>query len=142
MDEALAELNGRLAGRGIHARVYVHDGMTAVMIHRDGDTAATVDEALEDGPDVVGELAAQIAAERDLPEDWLSRLGAEPPRANARRRLTICERSLQLALIVHENALSAFWVVFSVCGAGLSAWRDPVGVVWRCWGGRGAGVGP
>ena len=97
MDEALAELNARLVERGIHARVYVHDGMTAVMIHRDGDATATVDEALEEGPEVVEKLAAQIAAERDLPEDWLSRLEAEPPKANA-RRLTICERSLQLAL--------------------------------------------
>ena len=96
--EALTELAKRLDQQKIHARVYAHDGMTAVMIHRDGDATATVDEALGEGPEVVEKLAAQIAAERDLPDDWLSRLEAEPPRANARRRLTICERSLQLAL--------------------------------------------
>ena len=90
-DEALAELNARLEQQGIHARVYVHDGMTAVMIHRDRDTTATIDEAFEDGPEVVGELAAQIAKERSLPADWLSRFGIEPPAVSTQSRLTIRE---------------------------------------------------
>ncbi|WP_420621192.1 hypothetical protein [Candidatus Poriferisodalis sp.] len=79
IDDALAELNDRLAERGIHAPIYVHDGMTAVMVHRDGDMPAMFDRALEDGPEVVGELTAQIGRERGLPEDWLSRVGTEPP---------------------------------------------------------------
>ena len=61
--------------RGIRARVYVHEGTTAVMIHRDGDTEATIDEALEEGPEIVGEMAAEIADERGSPGDWLPRLG-------------------------------------------------------------------
>ena len=97
-DEALVELNARLAERGIRARVYVHDGMTAVMIHRGGDAAATIDEAFEDGPEVVEELAAQIAKERSLPADWLSRFGIEPPAVSTQSRLTIRERSLRLVL--------------------------------------------
>lgn len=85
-DDALAELNRRLEQRGIHARVYVHDGMTAVMIHRDEDTTAPIDQAHEEEPEDIGEMAAQIAKERDLPEDWLSRLGTELPTVCAAER--------------------------------------------------------
>ena len=96
--DALTELNARIAQQGVRARVYVHQGMTAVMVHRDGDTAATIDQALEDGPEVVGELAAEIASELGLPEDWLNRLGSEAPAVSAPHRLTIRERSLHRVL--------------------------------------------
>ena len=95
-DEALAEFNARLAERGIRARVDVHDGMTAVMIHRDGDTTAMIDGALGEGPEVVGQMVAQIARERNLPAGWLSRVGAEPPTESAQHWLTSGERSLQI----------------------------------------------
>ena len=72
--------------------------MTAVMIHRDGDTTAAIGQALEDGPEVVGELAGQIARVMDLPNEWLSRFGIEPPAVSTQSRLTIRERSLRLVL--------------------------------------------
>lgn len=49
--------------------------MMEVMVWREGDTTSTIDDALRDGPGVVGEIAAEIAAERGLPADWLSQLG-------------------------------------------------------------------
>ena len=97
-DEALTELAARREHQGVFARVYVHDGMNTVMIHRDGDTTATVDEALEEGPALVGELATQIAEKRNLPEDWLSLVGSELPAASAHRRPTVRERMLQRVL--------------------------------------------
>ena len=90
IDEALPELNARLEQQGIRARIWMHDGMTAVMIHRDGDTAATVDGALDEGPERVGELANEIARERDLPVDWLSLAGFEPPAFASRVWLSSC----------------------------------------------------
>ena len=72
--EALTELAARLEEHGVSAKVYVHDGMMSAMAHRGGDTMATIDEALVDGTNLIEELAAEIAAERGLPEDWLSRL--------------------------------------------------------------------
>ena len=53
VSEALTELGTRLEQQGIHARVWVHDGMTVAMTHRDGDTTATVDEALVDGTNLI-----------------------------------------------------------------------------------------
>ncbi len=82
----------------MHARVYVHDGMTAAMVHRDGNTQATIDQALDEGPEIVAALAAEIAGERGLPDHWLGRLGAEPPTVSTQRRMTIRERSLQIFL--------------------------------------------
>ncbi|MYG87318.1 MAG: hypothetical protein F4190_02150 [Acidimicrobiales bacterium] len=73
-DDALAELDLRLAARGLRARICVHGGMTAIMVHRDGGTEATIDQALAEGPGVVGPIAAEIARQRGLPADWLSRL--------------------------------------------------------------------
>ena len=47
----------------------------------EGDTQTTIDDALEDGPEIVGEIAAEIADERGLPRDWLAHIGnaLEPP---------------------------------------------------------------
>lgn len=52
-----------------------------IMAWCEGDTESTIDDALRDGPGIVGEIAAEIAAERGLPADWLAQLGrlAEPP---------------------------------------------------------------
>ena len=72
--EALTELATRLGQQGVSAKVYVHDGMMTAMTHRDGDTEATVDDALGEVKELVEERTAQIATERGLPEDWLSRL--------------------------------------------------------------------
>ena len=83
---ALTELASRLEQRGLRAEVYVHDGMTVTMTHRDGDTTSTIDDALRDGPGIVGEIAADIAVERGLPADWLKQIGrlaAQPPQDTA-----------------------------------------------------------
>lgn len=52
-----------------------------IMVWREGDTTSTIDDALRDGPGIVGEIAAEIARERGLPEDWLTQIGrlVEPP---------------------------------------------------------------
>lgn len=97
-DDALAELDRRLEQSGIHARVYVRDGMTAIMVHPDGDTTATIDQALEDETGVVGEMAAEIGSERGLPEDWLRRVGTKRLDVSAKRRMTIRERMLHFVL--------------------------------------------
>ena len=44
--EALTELAARLAQHGTHAKVWVHDGMTVAMTHRESDATATIDDAL------------------------------------------------------------------------------------------------
>ena len=75
---ALTELGERRAAQGMHARVYVRDGMTAAMVHRDGDTGATIDEALVEGADLIETLAAEIAEEMGLPDDWLAHTGGKP----------------------------------------------------------------
>ena len=49
--------------------------MMVIMAWREGDTTSTIDDALEDGPAIVGEIAAEIADERGLPEDWLKQIG-------------------------------------------------------------------
>lgn len=57
--------------------------MMEIMVWQEGDTESTIDDALRDGPGVVGEIAAEIAAERGLPADWLKQLGRlveQPPR--------------------------------------------------------------
>ena len=71
---ALAELASRLEQQGVTSKVYAHDGMMSAMAHRDGDTAATVGEALAEAS-VVEAIAAEIATERGLPAEWLSQLG-------------------------------------------------------------------
>ncbi|WP_423918574.1 hypothetical protein [Candidatus Poriferisodalis sp.] len=56
--------------------------MTVIMAWREGDTTSTIDDVLRDEPAIVGEIAAEVAAERGLPPDWLSRIGevlAPPP---------------------------------------------------------------
>ena len=56
--------------------------MMEIMVWREGDTESTIDDALRDGPRVLGEIAAEIAAERGLPADWLKQLGRlveQPP---------------------------------------------------------------
>ena len=76
----------------------MHDGMMSTMTHRDGDTTATIDDALVDGTNLIEELAAEIAAERRLPPDWQGRLIIEdqpPPRS---RLATMCERSLLIVV--------------------------------------------
>ncbi|WP_423923762.1 hypothetical protein [Candidatus Poriferisodalis sp.] len=57
-----------------------------ILAWREGDTTATIDDALRDGPRIVGEIAAEVAEERGVPADWLSRIGevlAVPPEANS-----------------------------------------------------------
>ena len=49
--------------------------MTVTMTYRDGDATSTIDDALREGPRIVGEIAAEIAAERGLPRDWLTQIG-------------------------------------------------------------------
>ena len=54
----------------------------AITTWRQGDTSFTIDDALRNGPEIVGEIAAEIARERGLPEGWLKQLGhilVEPP---------------------------------------------------------------
>ena len=65
--EALTELATRLERQGVTAKVYVHDGMMSALTHWDGDTSATIDDALVDGTNLIEELAAEIAAEQGLP---------------------------------------------------------------------------
>ena len=64
---------------------YALGPMMATMTWREGDTSSTIDDALRDGPGIVGELAVEIADERGLPRDWLAQLGrlAEPPDEDA-----------------------------------------------------------
>ena len=62
--EALTELASRLEQQGIHARVWVHDGLTVALTHRHGDTEATIEEALREGTEVVRGIAAELAVER------------------------------------------------------------------------------
>ena len=67
---------------------------TDTMTHRHGDTAATIDQALEDGPEVVGELAAEIAVENGLSDDWLAQLGGDSPPPQRGRHAAVRERSV------------------------------------------------
>ena len=53
----------------------VLEAMMAIMARREGDTTSTIDDALRDGPAIVSEITAEIAAERWLPEDWLKQIG-------------------------------------------------------------------
>ena len=69
--------------------------VTVIMAWRQGDTTSTIDDALRDGPKVVGELAVEIAHERGLPDHWLSRLVSESPTVSTQRRMTIRRRALQ-----------------------------------------------
>ena len=52
-----------------------------IMAWREGDTTSTIEDALRDGPRIVGEIAAEIAERRDIPRGWLKQLHrlAEPP---------------------------------------------------------------
>ena len=50
----------------------------AITTWRQGDTSSTIDDALRDGPGIVGAIAAEIAAERGLPQDWLTQIGDAP----------------------------------------------------------------
>ena len=93
-DDALAELATRLEQQGIHARVYVHDGMMSAMTHRDGDTTATIDGALVDGTEIIEGLATEIADDRGLPDDWLAHLGDEAPHLPRNRLATLRERAI------------------------------------------------
>ena len=101
-DEALTELAARLEQRSLHARVYMHGEMTAVMVHETDDATSTIDDALDEGTGVVGELAAEIGSERGLRDDWLSQIGDDPPTVPQARRMTIRERSLHIVL--HASA--------------------------------------
>ena len=60
---------------------YALGPMMAIMAWREGDTTSTIDDAMRDGPAIVGEIAAEIADERGIPRDWLKQLWrlAEPP---------------------------------------------------------------
>ena len=49
--------------------------VTVIMAWRQGDTTSTIDDGMRDGPRIVGEIAAEIAAERGLPRDWLTQIG-------------------------------------------------------------------
>ena len=97
-DEALADLSARLAKRGIHLRLYVHDNMTAALAHRENDTTSTIDDAMADGQGIVDELASAIAKERDLPQDWLTTLGGTREAQAQTHRLTLLDR-LQFAAV-------------------------------------------
>lgn len=96
--DAFAEFNERFDQRGIRARIYVHQGMTAIMVHRDGDADSTIDKALAEGPDIVGQIAAHITEERQLPDDWLNRIATETPTVPAKLEFTIRERLLRRVL--------------------------------------------
>ena len=53
-----------------------------IMAWQEGDTSSMIDDALRDGPEIVGETATEIAAERGLPRGWLmqlQRLAEMPP---------------------------------------------------------------
>ena len=49
--------------------------MMVILAWREGDTTSTIDDAMRDGPRIVGEIAAEVAAERGLPADWLVQFG-------------------------------------------------------------------
>ncbi len=73
------------------------------MAHRDGDTEATIDSAIADGRRFLEEVAAEIAAERGLPDDWLDRLGkyALPePQPPSEDNLTMRQRAVMATLRV------------------------------------------
>ena len=44
---------------------------TVGMASRQGSTTSTIDDALRDGPKIVGAIAPEIAAECGLPRGWL-----------------------------------------------------------------------
>ena len=56
-----------------------------IMVWQEGDTTSTIDDAIRDGPRIVGEIAAEVADERGLPRDWLTQIWrlAEPPADDA-----------------------------------------------------------
>ena len=76
----------------------MHDGMMSAMTHCDGDTTATIEEALVDGTNLIEDLAAEIAAEQGLPHDWLGRVAAEGPPTHPGRLATAYEYSLSIAV--------------------------------------------
>ena len=86
---ALTELASRLERQGVTETPAenapspddtAHAPFTAITAWRESDTTSTIDDALQDGPEIVGEIAAEIAAERGLPRDWLKQISrlAEP----------------------------------------------------------------
>jgi len=54
---------------------YALGPMMIVMAWREGDTESTINDAIRDGPAIVGEIAAEIADERGIPRGWLTQIG-------------------------------------------------------------------
>ena len=97
-EAALVDLAGWLEARNLRTHVYVHDGMMVALTHRDEDTTATVDGALVEGSEIVERLAAEIAEEKGLPEDWLAQLGDDVPPLPRARLASVPERSLLIVV--------------------------------------------
>ena len=100
--EPSPELARRLERQGIDAKVWVHDEMMNAMTHRDGDTTAMIEDALNDGTNLVGELAAEIARDYGLSQDWLAQLERDEPQPTHSRCPSVYERIL--GMIVRRAA--------------------------------------
>jgi hypothetical protein len=71
MEAAFSDVSNRLSGEEISARIFVIGGAAMVLAFSARFSTADVDADFYP-PDVVRAVARQVAAERGLPEDWLS----------------------------------------------------------------------
>lgn len=78
-DDAIRELDRRLAAQGLRARLFFHDDIWHAAVHHADDAEAQLGDALPGGHDLVEAIAADLADDMGLPSDWLHRVGMPEP---------------------------------------------------------------
>ncbi|WP_428118689.1 hypothetical protein [Candidatus Poriferisodalis sp.] len=106
---ALTELANRFDQRGIRAPVCGRGGMMIAVTHRSGNTKAAINGSQGEGNENTGELAAEIASERGLPQDWLACLVNEAPTPARSRPLSVRERLLCIAVSAVDRVAERCW---------------------------------
>lgn len=109
----LEELASRLAAAEVEARVYVVGGAAIAL---DWDTRRSthdIDAVLHPRA-TVREMAAQIALERGLPDDWLSDAVAAfvPPRDTGRPRVVVRHGKVEVVTAPAEHLLAMKMAAF------------------------------
>lgn len=67
----LQQLGGKLAAQGLHGEILITGGAVMCLVHEARDATKDID-ALYEPKSIINEIAAQIAEENDLPNDWLN----------------------------------------------------------------------